>query len=415
MDGAGSPSPTVGPHWQVPRLDRRERVLAGVAAGIARELTVDPLWLRLSFVLLAAAGGWGMLLYGAAWAAMVWVERDPDLRPLEPPAPKGSSPAARGLGLAFVVVGLLALIDRLGAGFAPGIVWPVGILGLGLMVAWRTGEPGADGTLRPTGLQVALGLGLAVGGLGWLLAGNVDLTRAASALAAGVAVVVGLGLLSAPWWARLLRELGEERQRRIRSEERAEVAAHLHDSVLQTLALIQRHGDDPHTMVTLARRQERELRNWLDPDRADRMGGSLRGQLDRIASDVEELHGVPVEVVTVGDCLVDDGLSALLAATREAAVNAAKHSGAERIDLFAEVRPEAVELFVRDTGQGFDPAAVAPDRRGLRDSIRGRMERAGGTAEVITSPGEGTEVELRLPRTTRPESSSRPSSAGRPR
>jgi signal transduction histidine kinase len=151
-------------------------------------------------------------------------------------------------------------------------------------------------------------------------------------------------------------------------------------------------------MVTLARRQERELRNWLDPDRASRVGESIRGQLDQLATDVEELHGVPVEVVTAGDCLVDEGIAAALAATREATVNAAKHSGADQVDVYAEVSEDLVEFFVRDAGCGFSRDNVDEDRRGLKESIIGRMERAGGTAVVHSDPGEGTEVEISIVR-----------------
>jgi signal transduction histidine kinase/phage shock protein PspC (stress-responsive transcriptional regulator) len=399
MEPAG-PAPTgTDPHWQVPRLDPGDRLVGGVAAAIARELGLDALWVRLAFVLLAAAGGWGVLVYGATWVVLAWYERDPSRPPPAPPRPKGTTPTTRALGFAFVVLGLLGLIDAVGAGSSARVVWPVGLLGLGLLVAWRHGVTEAGGApVGPRAVQVAVGLVLAAGGTTALLLGTVDLGRAWGALLAGGAVVVGLGVLSAPWWLRLANELDRERQRRIRADERAEVAAHLHDSVLQTLSLIQRNAGDPQAMVALARRQERELRNWLDPDRVDRLGGSLRGQLDQLATDVEQLHGVPVEVVVVGDCLVDDPVAALVAAAREAVVNAARHSGAARVDVYAEARPDGVEVFVRDTGRGFDPGAVAADRRGVRDSIGARMARAGGTAEVSSRPGEGTEVELRLPR-----------------
>ena len=171
--------------------------------------------------------------------------------------------------------------------------------------------------------------------------------------------------------------------------------------MLQTLTLIQNGlndgNADPQQMAQLARKQERELRNWLDPDRASRSGDSVRGRLDQIASEVEETYGVPVEVVCVGDVLVDDRIDSLLAAGREATMNAARHSGAARVDLYAEIRPEHIELFVRDTGKGFDREAVDPDRRGLRQSVEGRMARVGGVARVHTVVGEGTEIEFVLP------------------
>ncbi|MFW2382260.1 MAG: sensor histidine kinase, partial [Acidimicrobiales bacterium] len=171
----------------------------------------------------------------------------------------------------------------------------------------------------------------------------------------------------------------------------------IHDSVLQTLALIQQ-SEDPQTAKNLARRQERELRNWLDPTRASRVGGSIRGHIDQLVSEVEELHGVPVEVVAVGDALVDEQIAPLLNAAREATLNAARHSGTPRVDIYFEVSDDRVELFVRDTGKGFDQNAIAADRRGVSQSIIGRMERAGGSAIITTEIGEGTEVELTIDR-----------------
>ena len=197
---------------------------------------------------------------------------------------------------------------------------------------------------------------------------------------------------------RLGRELASERRQRIRSEERAEVAAHLHDSVLQTLALIQRNADDPRAVVTMARRQERELRGWLyeaedrDSDGLDTLAGAVAG----VAEEVEGLHGVSVDVVTVGDCPVDDQLDALVAAAREAMVNTAKWAGVSAVSVYVEVRDDEASVFVRDWGSGFDLESVAPDRHGLRDSVSGRMGRHGGSAVVRTAPGEGTEVALRM-------------------
>jgi hypothetical protein len=176
------------------------------------------------------------------------------------------------------------------------------------------------------------------------------------------------------------------------------VAAHLHDSVLQTLALIQRHADEPQAVSRLARSQERELRAWLYDPAAVREGDTWAGLVAGVITEVETDHAMLVEPVVVGDAPVDEALAALGAATREALVNAAKHSGAATADLYTEVTPERVSVFVRDRGAGFDLAAVPDDRRGLRDSVQGRLVRLGGTAEVRSAPGEGTEVELVLPR-----------------
>jgi signal transduction histidine kinase len=197
---------------------------------------------------------------------------------------------------------------------------------------------------------------------------------------------------------RLGSSLSFERAARIREQERAEVAAHLHDSVLQTLALIQKRAGDPRQVAGLARRQERELRSWLLKRPGEAEEDSVAVALERAAAEVEELHGVPIEVVTVGDAPLSGGLEAVVQAAREAMTNAAKFAGSERVDLYAEVADDRVEVFVRDRGVGFDPDGIPADRRGVRDSIIARMERHHGRAAVKSSPGGGTEVELVMER-----------------
>jgi signal transduction histidine kinase len=215
-----------------------------------------------------------------------------------------------------------------------------------------------------------------------------------------ILVCCGFLVLFAPWWLRTLRDLSRERRDRVRAEERADVAAHLHDSVLQTLLLIQKAAGQPDEVARLARRQERELRAWLFDPTADAKGGASFASLARsIERDVEDDYGASVELVVVGDCELDDAVRALLAAAREAAVNAAKWSGAPRIAMFAEVEPTSVSVFVRDLGCGFDPGQVGEDRQGITCSIKERMGRVGGHAEIRSTIGEGTEVELVLPRT----------------
>jgi len=210
-------------------------------------------------------------------------------------------------------------------------------------------------------------------------------------------VVVLLG----PWWLRIARDLVVERQARVRAEERADIATRVHDSVLQTLALIQRRADQPQQVVALARAQERELRSWLfdgrPPGSIDE-AMTLAGGVRLIQQEVEAQHGVAVEIVMVGDCPLDDDLAALLAAAREATVNAVKWSGAGVVSIFAEVEPKEVSVFVRDRGKGFDPATVPADRKGLAESVRARMARRGGHATIRSAPGEGTEVSLTMPR-----------------
>jgi len=209
--------------------------------------------------------------------------------------------------------------------------------------------------------------------------------------------IAGLSLVAGPWVFRLWRQLGAERNERIRSEERTELAAHLHDSVLQTLALIQR-SNDPDEQAVLARIQERELRTWLFEGEVGSGSDRFAKTVGEMSADIERTHQMAVEVVTVGDMEMDQSLAALVAAGREALVNVARHAQVRRASLYAEVGTETVDLFVTDQGCGFDPAAVGDDRRGITESIIGRMQRHGGQAEIDSTPGEGTEVHLSLPR-----------------
>jgi signal transduction histidine kinase len=226
-------------------------------------------------------------------------------------------------------------------------------------------------------------------------------------LLAIAATLVGVAVLTVPWWLRLMRALSEERRARIRTEERAEIAAHLHDSVLQTLALIQQQSDSAREVRRLARSQERELRAWLyGPQGYGRTthigaGGApaaFAATLHAAAGEVEDTYAVSMQVVVVGDCAVEEGLPALVQASREAMVNAAKHAQTAEVSVYAEVEPGQVQVFIRDRGVGFDPAVIAADRHGLADSIHGRMHRHGGTVTLRTAPGQGTEVQLAIPR-----------------
>ena len=337
-------------------------MIAGVCGGIAAQLAVDATLVRLVFAILALAGGAGILLYLALW---IYARG------------RRALPAA-----ALFAVASGAILFALGlSGTA--------LLGATLLVAGLVTVLAAGGSLRPGGSLPRLGVALLIAGAVIFLG-----RRGASGgfLAPG-AVAGALLLVVGPWvW-----QLTVERTERIRLEERAEVAARIHDSVLQTLALVQRHAGDSARVATIARRQERELRGWLY--------GSGVADVDRLvtaladaAADVEELHGVPIELASAGDVPLDDRTRQLVLAAREAMTNAAKFSGAAEIAVYAEVGAEAVSVFVRDRGRGFDPATVAPDRRGIAESIEGRLERAGGTAAIVSAPESGTEVELRLPR-----------------
>ena len=325
------------------------------------------------------------------------------------------------VGAALLALAFLLALRQLGLLFPDHIVWPVMLAAAGVALIWRQwggrGRPAPPPTTaRPAATQAApepavsderaalrtlyrggFGVALIVGAGLLFLYANGALSGLGDVALTALVAIVALGLILAPFWWRLGNTLAAERAERIRSQERAEVAAHLHDSVLQTLALVQQRADDPKTVATLARRQERELRDWLRgrPPTAERE--SFAAALEAAGEEVEEAHGVRIDVVAVGDHPLDERTEALVAATREALTNAAKFAGdAEPVSVYAEASPRRVQVFVRDRGPGFRLDAVPPDRRGVRDSIVGRMARHGGSAAVHTAPGQGTEVELTL-------------------
>ena len=378
------------------RRDPQRRILGGVCAGLAERLGVDPLVVRLAFLAAALAGGLGVPLYALAWIAIPAGEGDA----ASPRAPVGRGSAEIALGVALLTLSLLLAFRALGIWFSDALVWPLVLVAAGGALLWRQStrhaKPAAPelvaeraATVSRTGLGVAL---VIAAGVVFLYATN-SLTAARDVVLAVLVVVIVLGVIFAPWILRLVRSLSTERAERIRSQERAEMAAHLHDSVLQTLALVQK-ADDPKQVAALARRQERELRAWLS-GRSESRHGLLAAALEDAAAEVEEAHGVQIDVVAVGDRELDAKSEALVAAAREAMVNAAKFGGGSPVAVYAEAADGKGRVFVRDRGPGFDPAAISPDRRGIRESIVGRMERHGGRASVTSSP-EGTEVELTL-------------------
>jgi signal transduction histidine kinase/phage shock protein PspC (stress-responsive transcriptional regulator) len=375
---------------------RRGRLIGGVAAGTARHLRLEPLVVRIGFVVLAVAGGMGVIAYALLWMTMPLA--DPAAEAEQADDGAAEPPSRRQvLGLGLLGLGALVIVTPLASWGGSDVVVPLLLAGAGLALIWRQFD--GDRTLARGATRAGLvaGVLLGIGGVVLLLATTGQLVNARNGFAATLVILVGVALATAPLWRRLLDQRAEERTARVRSEERAAVAAHLHDSVLQTLALIQRHADSPQLVGRLARSQERELRTWLyEPTVAT--GGTWAGLIARLVAEVEADHAVTVEPVVVGDLPVDDVVAALGQATREAVVNAAKHSGAPSVSLYSEVGPTSVTVFVRDRGTGFDPTTVAPDRRGLRDSVVARLTRAGGTAAVRSAPGEGTEVELCLPR-----------------
>jgi signal transduction histidine kinase len=248
----------------------------------------------------------------------------------------------------------------------------------------------------PAVLRVVVGLALVGAAFGMVVAQQNLIQELPEVMAMTVLALAGLAIVLAPWLYRSRTALSEARADKVRADARADMAAHLHDSVLQTLALIQRSADDPKAVQQLARRQERELRSWLYGEQnADK---TLKAALATAAAEVEDDRGVPVEVVAVGDCELTEPLVALVRAAREALVNAAKHSGADKIDVYAEVDEDRVEVFVRDRGAGFDLDGVDDDRLGVKHSIIDRMARHGGSATIRTAPGDGTEVRLEINR-----------------
>jgi len=383
----------------MPQLDVDNRLLTGTAAGVAREVGIDALYVRVAFVVLTISGGWGALLYLLAWGLFA---RSGITTGSYKPVVKAASPSVRLIAFLMAAVGLTTLSSLYGVSFLGALLWPALFLGAALAVAL---DPAQVDRLRPlgdiqnqaVGGRVVLGLALLFGGI--ISASFVSLSfwQAVSGIVVAALVLIGAGIVFAPIISSLAGDLLAERRRRIRSEERADMAAHLHDSVLQTLALIQKQSNDA-SVVSLARRQERELRVWLFEDKAMNPNLGFRAGLEAAVAQVEELYHLPIEVIVVGDCPMDDDIAALLNATREAVTNAAKHSGADRVDVFAEVGGKAIEVFVRDTGVGFDAREIDDDRAGVRDSIIGRVERHGGSATVHGNVGQGTEVELRIPR-----------------
>lgn len=393
-------SVTAAPYWQVPRLRPERRWLGGVAAAIAVELGVEPLVIRLAFVVLTMSGGLGLALYAAAWLWFTYAVRASDRESPDGyvPVPKGKTRAHRIVGVLSVVVGaMLAARRALPAGVHDAALWPVAVAAFGLLLAWSSGE--VDWSEPRELARAAGGLSLIAAGVIGFIVLNFGRTVAPQALLLATGILSLVVTIVAPWLWRAAAQVSHQRLERARAVERAELAAHLHDSVLQTLSLITRNADDPAATRKLARRQERELRQWLFGGTAQTSENeTFREALARTAAEVEDQHGVPIETVSVGDGPgTDERMQALLAATREALVNASRHSGAASVDLFGEFGANQVEVFVRDKGCGFVAEAVPTDRRGLEESVVGRMQRMGGQASVTSNPGHGTEVVLVLP------------------
>lgn len=375
--------------------------MAGVCRGLADHLGLHPLALRVGIAVLTPVGGAGALIYAFLWATMEPEEPGPDAPPERHRWLDPGVLLVVGGGL-LVMLGLASLVQGLGVDLRLDVTLPVLVLTVGAVFVWsQLDTTRRDRLLAQQGVdrrqalgRLVLGLGLAVAGLVALGVQGGNLSQLRDVGGAVVLTVAGVGLLAAPYAARLWRDLREEQAGRIRETERADIAAHLHDSVLQTLALIQRRADDPIQVARLARAQERELRSWLYTGPVGH-AATLAGAVAAVGHEVEDLHGVPIELIVTGDRPLDADGQALVNALREALLNAVRH-GEPPVSAYVEVGPRGVEAFVRDHGAGFDLEEVSPDRLGVRESILGRMQRHGGSAKVRRLES-GTEVSLEMP------------------
>ncbi len=379
---------------------RDDALFAGVAGGLGERWGVEPMLVRIGFVVLSYAGAAGVIAYLAAWL----VSLDPGDRR----APRPREPSmVQGISFGSIVLGTTLLLRSVGVWFGDelGVPLLIGAVGAGVVYIGtgrerrtRRTRPGLlreTRSGRPSLLHLLVGGAFVVGGVTWFLTINRTFSGFLTVLLAVAVTTLGLAIVFGPWVYRLANQLGEERRDRIRSEERAELAAHLHDSVLQTLALIQRNAGSPRKMAGLARRQERELRTWLygQPE----IAGGVEAAVHEMVDAIEEAHEVTVETVVVGDCPLDERSNAVVQACREAATNAARHSGAEEIAVYVECEPQNITAYVRDRGNGFEMNGIAHARRGIADSIKGRIERHGGSVVITSSPGEGCEVQMTMP------------------
>ena len=397
-----------------PRLSRARdnRMVAGVAAGIAAHLGMPVVRVRVAFVLLMGFSGLGLLLYAAFWAVLPQQERS------------GAVQRNRGLAdvLPFIAIGVGVVITQAllfgSIGVAAFGGWLIALVAVGAGIIWHQSDPerrrrwsetmpqvpwlGAvvDESDRRAFLLRFIGGGVlvAVGVIGVVAvyAPSGDISAIINGVIFALVGLVGVAVVAGPALWRTFNQLRAEREGRIREQERAEVAAMVHDQVLHTLALIQRNAGDVKIVQRLARGQERSLRNWLYKPTASPTE-RFAAALEQAAAEVEDTFAITVETVVVGDRETDERVGALVAAAREALVNAARHAKVQTVSLYAEVEPEQLSVFVRDRGAGFDPSTVENTRHGVRGSIIGRMTRHGGRAEIRSEPGDGTEVRLFLP------------------
>nr|WP_281289175.1 PspC domain-containing protein [Leekyejoonella antrihumi] len=376
------------------------RVVGGVCMGVSQHLGV-PLGILRALTLVACFVGAGLPAYGFLWLTMPRSDAPPVVESFTG-RPHISGRHLLIAGAVVVAVAVASAMQAVGSHWSVGSAIPLLAIVGGAIIVWSRLDQGERrqwisrdvGENQRSLIRLAVGLVLVVGGIILLVSQGRGFAGLRDVAVAAVVVLFGAVLIAAPFIARLWESLKQEEAGRIRATEKADIAAHLHDSVLQTLALIQRRSGDAQAVQLLARAQERELREWLYAQDNQR-DATLAALVSATVHEVEELHGVPIDLVVSGDRPVDDGGQALVGSLREAAANAVRH-GAPPVSVYFEVGATAVEAFVRDHGEGFDLDEVPGDRLGVRESILGRMRRHGGDA-VVRRREDGTEVSLRLP------------------
>ncbi len=379
--------------------------LGGVCTGLAAHLGWPVLLIRAIVVALAGVQLVGAVVYAVLWLAMP-VDRNPSAPGIDAATRTGmrtqtsvrSADIGERVALLLLGVGVALLVQFLVPSWQVFPFWPMVLFAVGVALVWRQADSlapriGRRRRMRAV-VQALLGIALIAGGIVLTVARGFGVQQLTTPQWIGVILFVVLLAVAAPWAFRTRTALTAAREQELLANARADVASHLHDSVLQTLALIQRQADDPKAVAALARKQERELRQWLYG--ASREADTLKAALETAAAEVEDDRGVTVDLVVVGDHGMDVRMDALVRASREAILNAAKHSGADRVDVYAEILDDVAEVYVRDRGQGFEVASVSDDRMGVRGSIVDRMARHDGTARIRSAPGEGTEVWLRM-------------------
>jgi signal transduction histidine kinase len=387
----------------VRRLYRRRenRLVAGVASGLSDHLGIDVLLVRIGFVVSIALGGLGVLLYTAFWVVVPQSDDESE---------RQHQTDARVQLVAFAALGAAMLLVAQLLGFGASLLWPAAATVTGAAILWRQADESSRNRWRGVAerQRVALsgargrttaryvgGVALVLIGMGTFLATQNAFPVARRAFLPAVVVTLGLIVVVGPWLLRYWREATDERTARIREHERVELAGRIHDSMLQTLTLIQRRADDPEEVRRLVRHSERELRGWLYRSAAP--ATSLRAMVAASCGQVEDEYDVTINLVVVGDHPAGPPVEPIVQAMREAAVNAAKHSGVRDISVYVEVSATSLEIYVRDRGKGFKPAAIPDDHFGVRESIVARMQRHGGEATIRSTRRTGTEVRLSLP------------------